>query len=163
MRRIAPVSAIICCTAVAFIPTARGDPTQGHFVNVRTPSPSMRCEVGSDDSPSPGVPEMGPNVVCQTSGFPQSPMNPPPYPGWSGDPLVLHQDQAVITASGQFSWRTANLGMAPPGLPDITLLDGQTYHFQGWTMVSAHDGTTFTNDTTGHGMFIGSDYSVRPF
>jgi hypothetical protein len=77
--------------------------------------------------------------------------------------MLLHQDQAIITASGQFSWRTANLGMAPPGLPDITLVDGQTYHFQGWTIMSASGGTTFTNDATHHGMSIGSAYDVKPF
>jgi hypothetical protein len=90
-------------------------------------------------------------------------MNPAPYPGWPGDPLVLHQDQAIITASGQFTWRTANLGSAPPGQPDIAVMNGQTYHFQGWTIVPASEGITFTNDATGHGMFIGSDYSVKPF
>ncbi|MGB9307564.1 MAG: hypothetical protein ACLPXZ_16335 [Mycobacterium sp.] len=106
---------------------------------------------------------MGPNVVCQTAGFPQAPMNPAPYPGWPGDPLVLHQDQAVITASGQFSWRTANLGSAPPGQPDTTVVNGQTYRLQGWTVVPTSEGVTFTDDATGHGMMISSDYSVKPF
>jgi hypothetical protein len=143
---------------------ASADPTRGNFVNVQTPSPPMRCEVGSDDdSGVPGVPGMGPNVVCQTAGFPQSPMNPAPYPGWPGDPLVLHQDQAIITASGQFTWRTANLGMAPPSQPDIVVVNEQTYHFVGWTVAPTGEGTTFTNDATGHGMFIASDYSVKPF
>ena len=133
-----------------------------HFV--RTHSPDLRCEVGSDDSDViPGVPGMGPNVVCQTAGFPQSPMNPPPGPGWTGDPLVLHQDQAIITASGQFSWRTANLGMAPPGQPDTTLVNSQTYHLQGWTIAPTNEGIMFTNDATGHGMDISGDYSVKPF
>ena len=90
-------------------------------------------------------------------------MDPPPYPGWAGDPLVLHRNQAIITASGQFDWRTANLGMAPEGQPDTTLVEGQTYHFQGWTIVPSSDGTTFTNDATGHGMVIDSDYNVRSF
>ncbi len=90
-------------------------------------------------------------------------MDPPPYPGWQGDPAVLHQDQAIITASGEFNWRTANLGMAPPGRPDVTLAEGQTYRFEGWTILSTSDGVTFTNDATGHGMAIGGDYNVRPF
>ncbi len=74
----------------------------------------------------------------------------------------MHQNQAIITASGQFTWRTANLGTAPPGQPDIALVDEQTYHFQGWTIVPSSDGTTFTNDATGHGMVIGSDFNVKP-
>ncbi len=90
-------------------------------------------------------------------------MEPPPYPGWTGDPSVLHQDQAIITASGQFSWRTANLGLAPPGQPDTTMVDGQTYDLQGWTVAPTSNGVKFTNDATGHGMKIGSDYSVTPF
>src|SRR6185312_14350838 len=113
---------------------------------------------GSDDTDG-----AGPTVVCQTAGFPQSPMNPVPYPGWKGDPLVLHQDQAIVTGSGQFRWRTANLGMAPPGQPDTPLIAGRTYHMQGWTILPTSDDVTFTNDETGHGMVIGSDYSVRPF
>ena len=164
MLRIAWAICVSACTAVTFAPLAGADPTQGHFVNVQVSSPRMRCEVGSDDDPGvPGVPGMGPNVVCQTAGFPQAPMNPAPYPGWPGDPLVLHQDQAVITASGQFSWRTANLGSAPPGQPDTTVVNGQTYRLQGWTVVPTSEGVTFTDDATGHGMMISSDYSVKPF
>lgn len=144
--------------AVLFSPWAGADPTLGHFVNVRTSSPPMRCEVASDDDNG-----RGPNVVCQTAGFPQAPMDPAPYPGWPGDPRVLHQDQAIISASGQFEWRTANLGMAPPGQPDITLVDGQTYGLRGWTITPTTDGTRFTNDATGHGMFIARDYRVNPF
>jgi hypothetical protein len=158
MRKVASTGAGIICAAVVLASLASADPTLGHFANVRTPSPPMRCEVGSDDSDG-----AGPNVVCQTADFPQAPMDPVPYPGWHGDPSVLHQDQAIITASGQFSWRTANLGMAPAGQPDITRFKGQTYHFQGWTIVPTSDGTTFTNDATGHGMVIGSDYKDKPF
>jgi hypothetical protein len=31
---------------------------------------------------------------------------------------------------------------------------GQTYHILGWTILPISDGTTFTNDATGHGMFV---------
>jgi hypothetical protein len=158
MRTIASVGTVIIGAAVAFSNPVAADPTPGHFVNVRTPSPPMRCEVGSDDRD-----EGGPAVVCQTAGFPQAPMDPAPYPGWHGDLSVLHQDQAIITASGQFSWRTANLGQAPPGQPDITLAEGQTYHFEGWTVVPGGDRITFTNDATGHGMAVDHDYNVTPF
>lgn len=158
MTKTAWAGSIILCAMAFFTPSAGADPSPGHFVNVRTPSPPMRCEVGSDDGDG-----AGPNVVCQTAGFPQAPMDPPPYPGWPGDPSVLHQDQAIIAAAGQFTWRTANLGMAPPGQPDVVLMDGQTYHFQGWAIVVSSDGTTFTNDATGHGMVIDGDYNVKPF
>ena len=158
LRKVASVGAGIICAAWVFTPLASADPTVGHFVNVQTPSPPMRCEVGSDDRDGGG-----PAVVCQTAGFPQAPMDPKPYPDWHGDPSVLHQDQAIVTASGQFSWRTANLGMAPPGQPDVVLVDGQTFHFQGWTIVASGDGTTFKNDATCHGMVIARGYNVKSF
>jgi hypothetical protein len=50
-----------------------------------------------------------------------------------------------------------------PGSPTSPLVEGQTYHFQGWTIVPTSDGATLTNDATGHGMVIGSDYKVKPF
>lgn len=138
--------------------SAVADPNPGHYVNVLTPSPPMRCQLSSDDSDGGD-----PKVVCQTAGFPQAPMDPMPYPGWVGDPAVLHQNQAIITESGEFTWRTANLGLAPAGQPDTALAIGQTQHLQGWTVVATSDGTTFTNDATGHGMVIDSAYNVRPF
>jgi hypothetical protein len=164
MKALALVSGVAACAALIFIPLAGADPTEGHFVNVTTQSPPMRCQIGSDESSDvPGVPGVGPSVVCQTEGFPQAPANPAPYPGWTGDASVLHRNQAIITGLGRFTWRTANLGMSPPGRPDVILVDGQTSNFHGWTIVPTRDGATFTNDVTGHGMFIGSDYSVKPF
>jgi hypothetical protein len=158
MEKIISAVTVTICAAVTFASPSSADPTSGHFVDVITPTPSMRCEVGSDDSDG-----VGPNIVCQTAGFPQAPMDLAPPPGWRGDPLVFHQDQAIITAAGQFSWRTANLGMAPPGQPDVTMAEGTTYHFEGWTIVPTGDGTTFTNDTTSHGMSIDRDYNVKPY
>ena len=102
----------------------------------------MLCEIGSDDA-DPGI---GPNVICQGS-FVQSP----------GD------DQAFVTASGQFSYRSANIGVGYPHGRFDTLVPGQTYHIQGRTVVASGDGIRFTNDGTGHGMFIGSDTTVNPF
>ncbi|OBG34048.1 hypothetical protein A5673_22410 [Mycobacterium sp. E3198] len=118
----------------------------------------MRCQVASDDGDG-----REPTVVCQTAGFPQAPVEPVPYPGWAGDPRVLHQDQAIISASGRFDWRNANLGLPPPGQPDVMLVNGRTYDFQGWTVVVTTEGTSFTNDVTGHGMFVGMDCGVAPF
>jgi hypothetical protein len=158
MRKPAPAGAGMLCAVLVFAPPASADPDPGHVVTVTTPVPPMRCAVDSDDSD-----QRGPAVVCQAAGFPQAPMDPVPYPGWHGDPSVLHQDQAIITKSGQFAWRTANLGMAPPDRPDVALVEGQTYHFEGWTILPTRNRSTFTNDATGHGMVIGGDYSVSPF
>jgi hypothetical protein len=125
---------------------------------VQIQTPPILCEVGSDDA-DPGI---GPNVVCQ-GAFPRAPMDPIPWPGWKGDPSTLHQDQAVVTASGQFSYRDANIGVGYNHPPFDTLVPGQTYHIQGWTIAATDRGITFTNDDTGHGMTIGSDQSVKPF
>ena len=134
--------AAIACAALAFTPTASADPTAGHDAKVTTQTPQMLCEIGSDDADA-GI---GPDVNCQGS-FVQSPAN----------------DQAFVTASGQFSYRSANIGVGYPHAPFDTLVPGQTYHIQGWTVVAAGDSIRFTNDGTGHGMFIGSDTTVHPF
>jgi hypothetical protein len=73
----------IACAALAFVPTASADPTAGHDAKVNTRTAPMLCEIGSDDA-DPGI---GINVICQGS-FVQAP---------AGD------DQAFVTASGQFS------------------------------------------------------------
>jgi hypothetical protein len=40
---------------------------------------------------------------------------------------------------------------------DLVLQYGQTYHVLGWTILPTFDGTRFTNDGTGHGMFVSVD------
>jgi hypothetical protein len=135
----------IACAAMAFAPTASADPTAGHDAKVNTQTPRMLCEIGSDDA-DPGI---GPNVICQRgNGFVQAS---------AGD------DQAFVTASGQFSYRSANIGTGYNHAPFDTLVPGQTYDVQGWTVVAGGDGIRFTNDGTGHGMFIGSDTTVKSF
>ena len=104
----------------------------------------MLCEIGSDDA-DPGI---GPNVICQRGSFVQAPAD---------------DDQAFVTASGKFSYRSANIGIGYDHAPFDTLVPGQTYHIQGWTVVARDEGIRFTNDGTGHGMFIGSDTTVNPF
>jgi hypothetical protein len=122
---------------------AGADPSPGHDAKVKTQTPPMLCEIGSDDE-TPGV---GPNVVCQGS-FAQTPRD---------------NDQAVVTASGQFSYRSANIGVGYDHPPFDTVLPGQTYNVQGWTLVAGGDGIRVSHDITGHGMFIGADTSVNPF
>jgi hypothetical protein len=128
---------------LAFAAPASADPTPGHDAKVNTQTPPMLCEIGSDDA-EPGI---GPNVICQGS-FVQAA---------AGD------DQAYVTASGQFSYRPANIGVGYNHAPFDTLVPGQTYDIQGWTVVAGGDGIRFTNDGTGHGMFVGGDTTVNPF
>ena len=130
------IAALICA------PLASADPTAGHDAKVNIQTPQMLCEIGSDDA-DPGI---GPNVICQGS-FVQAP---------------AIDDQAFVTASGQFSYRSANIGTGYNHAPFDTLVSGQTYHIQGWTILPSGDGITFTKDGTGHGMTVGSDQSVKP-
>lgn len=139
------LAGVAATAAISFAPLASADPTAGHDAKVNTQTPRMLCEIGSDDA-DPGI---GPNVICQRgNGFVQA----------SSD-----ADQAFVTASGQFSYRSANIGIGYNHAPFDTLVPGQTYHIQGWTVVAGGDGIRFTNDGTGHGMFIGSDTTVNPF
>ena len=133
----------IACAGLAFAPLAGADPTAGHDAKVHIQTPPMLCEIGSDDA-DPGI---GPNVICQGSFVRAR----------AGD------DQAFVTASGQFSYRSANIGIGYNHAPFDTLVSGQTYHIQGWTVAAGNDGIRFTNDGTGHGMTTSSDTTVNPF
>jgi hypothetical protein len=139
------IAGVAVAAAITLAPVASADPTVGHDAKVKTQIPQMLCEIGSDDATS-GV---GPNVVCQRGeGFVQT----------SKD-----NDQALVNAAGQFSYRAANIGVGGSHDPFPTLVPGQTYHIQGWTIVAGSDDTRFTNDGTGHGMAIGSDTTVKTF
>ncbi len=140
MRQIA--LPVLCVAALTVAPSASADPTVGHDAKVNVRTPPMLCEIGSDDA-EPGI---GPNVICQ-GPFVQAP----------GD------DQAFVTAAGEFRYRGANIGVGYDHPPFDTLVPGQTYHLQGWTVVARDDGIRFTNDGTWHGMFIRSDTTVNPF
>ena len=131
------VAALVCAAP------AGADPTVGHDAKVNTQTPPMLCEIGSDDA-TPGI---GPNVVCQ-GRFVRA---------------TADDDQAVVTASGQFSYRSANIGVGYAHAPFETLVPGRTYNIQGWTIVAVADGIRFTNDGTGHGISVYSDTNVDQF
>jgi hypothetical protein len=71
----------------------------------------------------------------------------------------MHSDLAAITALGAFSWQDGNIGGAgePWSQTDMTLTYGQAFHILGWTILPSSDGTRFTNDGSGHGMFVSVD------
>ena len=54
-----------------------------------------------------------------------------------------------VTASGDVQWVLGNLG----DIPTVTI-DYQTYDAAGWTIAASESGTRFTNEHTGHGMFV---------
>ncbi len=54
-----------------------------------------------------------------------------------------------ITAAGEVQWVLGNLG----DIPTVTI-DYKTYEADGWTIAATESGTRFTNEHTGHGMFV---------
>lgn len=131
-------------TIVGPVPWALADTGQ----SVRTQSGKMRCYVFANDVSHGG----GPVVVCQQTDarpFPQAPISPE-----YGSQMNL----AVIRGSGAFNWDTGNIaGSGAAMANDILLNYGQSYKVNGWTILPSEDGTRFTNDGTGHGMFVSID------
>jgi hypothetical protein len=62
---------------------------------------------------------------------------------------------AVVGAAGNFSFQccASGLGGATP-IDFLTMAYGQTYNLMGWSVSANSDGTRFTNNATGHGMFV---------
>ena len=115
------------------VPHAVADPSQ--YV-VRTPSGKVRCIIHTV------------NVGCTATGsnqFSQAPI----------DSTGNRDNIAGVQASGSFQWARADM----PGNPanDVVLTYGQTQHLLGWTIEPSTDGTRFTNDASGHGMFVSID------
>lgn len=125
------------------------DPTASAAQYVRTESGIVRCDVGPDQV----VCEAGQTATQPHTGFLQAPPSAP-----------FHMDLATVTAPGNFYFSDGNIGGAGAdwSQTDLTLGYGQTYHLAGWTVLPTSDGTRFSNDATGHGMFV-SIQNVSPF
>jgi hypothetical protein len=96
----------------------------GH-VFIETKSGQTRCQINSD------------SVGCEAQ-FTNSPME-------EGE----RANGVNITADGDVQWVLGNLG----DIPTVTI-DYQTYDAAGWTIAASESGTRFTNEQTGHGMFV---------
>ena len=57
-----------------------------------------------------------------------------------------------VSATGDNRWVLGNLGAIP-----TVSLDYATYYAVGWTIDAGTSGTRFTNDDTGHGMFVSTE------
>jgi hypothetical protein len=140
------VGVVMFAIALEAIPSASADDNQ----SVRTESGKVRCFANANDQGHGG----GPLVVCQTSapantGFQQAPLTTTPG---------FHMDLAVVRATGAFNWDDGNIpGNATALARDVVMNYGQTYRMNGWTVLPSSDGTSFTNDGTGHGMFVSVD------
>ena len=137
------VLAAAAASCVIAAPSARADSGQA----VRTQSGRVRCWVAATGSAMSLTPPDGGGgyVICEAGlgGFDSAPMVPgPPY----------RMNNATVDAAGSFSFLLANMGQVSEN--QLTLSYGQTYNIQGWTILSSPDGTRFTNNATGHGMFV---------
>jgi hypothetical protein len=104
------------------------------YVRVEINSGSTGCSINSE------------LVACQTSAN-----------SWPVNTSGQHFHTASVTAAGEFHWVDADLG----ALEGRITLNSQTYTAQGWSIVAAPGGTTFTNGS-GHGMSV-SDQEVKAF
>lgn len=100
-------------------------PDESGYVFIETKSGKTRCQISEAE------------VGCE-SQFDNAPEQ-------NGMPA----NGVNLTAEGSMRWVVGNLG----NIPAVTL-DYQTYRAVGWTIAAASDGTRFTNDGTGHGMFV---------
>jgi hypothetical protein len=100
-------------------------PDQSGHVFIETKSGQTRCQIDSD------------SVGCEAQ-FTNSPME-------EGE----RANGVNITANGDVQWVLGNLG----DIPTVTI-DYQTYDAAGWTIAASESGTRFTNEHTGHGMFV---------
>jgi hypothetical protein len=100
-------------------------PDQNGYVFIETKSGLTRCQISKD------------SVGCEAP-FTNSPLQ-------DGE----HANGVSITSGGNVQWVLGNLG----AIPTVTI-DYKTYDAQGWTINATIEGTRFTNERTGHGMFV---------
>ncbi len=103
------------------------------YVFVETKSGKTRCQLNTE------------SVGCE-SEFENS-------PEIDGTPA----NGVRVNSSGDLQWILGNLG----DIPTVTL-DYRTYNAAGWTIAADPSGTRFTNEATGHGMFVAVE-GVRAF
>ena len=63
-----------------------------------------------------------------------------------------HANGVSVSSDGTVQWVLGNLGDIP-----VVTIDYLTYQAQGWKIKADVDGTRFTNERTGHGMFVSID------
>jgi hypothetical protein len=103
-------------------------PDHNGYVFIETKSGLTRCQINKE------------TVGCEAP-FTNSPLQ-------DGE----HANGVSISAGGNVQWVLGNLG----AIPTVTI-DYKTYAAQGWTINATAEGTRFTNDHTGHGMFVSVD------
>lgn len=122
--------------ALAFTPGAYAEPDPDQQF-VTTESRKVRCIIEPD------------NVGCQSNsadGF----MNAPIEHGYRDNNVWAHAD------GRELYWNQSNMPSTDyaDSRNDLVLTYGRLFHLKGWTVEPSSTGTRFTNDATGHGMFV---------
>lgn len=104
------------------------EPDAAGYVYIETRSGVTRCQISAD------------SVGCESS-FTEAPTV-------DGEPA----NGVEVSADGSNRWVVGNLGAIP-----TVAIDYAMYQAVGWTIDAASEGTRFTNDATGHGMFVSTD------
>ena len=120
-------------TPVAAPPAGEALPPENGYVFVVTKSGKTRCQISQAE------------VGCEADFT-----NPPTV---NGEPA----NGVNVAADGQVTWLVGNIGDIP-----VVPMDYRTYSAVGWTVLASEEGTRFTNDRTGHGMFVAIE-KVEPF
>jgi len=100
-------------------------PDENGRVFIETKSGQTRCQIDSQ------------SVGCEAE-FTNSPMQDDE-----------RTNGVNVTASGEVKWVLGNLGDIP-----TVPIDYKNYDAVGWTIAASESGTKFTNEQTGHGMFV---------
>lgn len=159
MRGAKRLALIIAIASSLSLVTAGAGSADSGGQYVRTQSGRVRCWVTASGQ---GTGTSGPVVICEASGPMFPPFNQWENKGFLQAPATsygAHYHNAVVDAAGNFSFQDGgNIGAAHPE-NDLILNYGQAYQVQGWTITSGPDGTRFSNDKTGHGMFVSIENS----
>ncbi|MDQ2625962.1 MAG: hypothetical protein M3Y90_03035 [Actinomycetota bacterium] len=103
-------------------------PDENGYVFIETKSGRTRCQISTRQ------------VDCEAE-FTNSPLK-------SGE----HANGVSVSSDGTVQWVLGNLGDIP-----VVTIDYLTYQAEGWKIDADVEGTRFTNDRTGHGMFVSID------
>lgn len=103
-------------------------PDENGYVFIETKSGKTRCQISTR------------RVDCEAQ-FTNTPLK-------DGE----HVNGVSVSSDGTVQWVLGNLGDIP-----VVTIDYQSYQAQGWNIKADVDGTRFTNERTGHGMFVSID------
>ncbi len=140
IRQVLSVSAaFVGLIAMPTAPQAAADADQ----TVQLSGGQVQCVVSANLVARGG----GPMVVCQRADLVAWGKAP-----WATSKYNERANLAVVRGTGEFHWDKGTIGV--PGGDGISLVPGQTYQINGWTIQPDEHRTRFTYDATGHGLLI---------